>query len=68
MIRAGHMLDWLAERYPDKVAIKFEGQETTFRQVDDRVNRLANGLIDLGLKKGDRVAALLYNSPRAVEV
>ncbi|MFQ5917988.1 MAG: long-chain-fatty-acid--CoA ligase, partial [Candidatus Binatia bacterium] len=68
MIRGGHMLSWPLERYPEKIAIKFEGQEMTFRQVDDRINRLANGLIDLGLKKGDRVAALLDNSPRAIEV
>jgi acyl-CoA synthetase (AMP-forming)/AMP-acid ligase II len=68
MIRGGYLLSWPIERYPEKVAIKFEGQEMTFREVDARVNRLANGLIDLGLKKGDRVAALLYNSPRAIEV
>jgi acyl-CoA synthetase (AMP-forming)/AMP-acid ligase II len=67
MILAGGMIRWPAEYYPDKTAIKFEGQELTFRQVNERINRLANGLIDLGLKRGDRVAALLYNSPRAVE-
>ncbi|MBI5968263.1 MAG: AMP-binding protein, partial [Deltaproteobacteria bacterium] len=68
MIRAGYMLSWPAEHYPDKVAIKFEGEEMTFRQVNERINRLANGLMDLGLTRGDRVAALLYNSPRAIEV
>lgn len=68
MIRAGSMLSWPAEQYPNKVAVKFEGEEMTFLQVNERINRLANGLMDLGLKKGDRVAALLYNSPRAIEV
>ncbi len=68
LIRAGSLLSSPAERYPDKVAIQFEGQKITYRQIDERINRLANGLIDLGLKKGDRVAAILYNSPRAVEV
>jgi long-chain acyl-CoA synthetase len=67
MILAGGMLRWPAENYPDKIAVRFEGQEMTFRQVNERINRLANGLIDLGLKRGDRVAALLYNSPRAIE-
>ena len=67
MVRAGSMLNWPAEQYPDKAAVKFEGQEMTFRQVNERINRLANSLMDLGLKKGDRVAALLYNSPRAIE-
>jgi long-chain acyl-CoA synthetase len=67
MILAGGMIRWPAENYPDKTAITFEGQEMTFRQVNERINRLANGLMDLGLKRGDRVAALLYNSPRAIE-
>jgi long-chain acyl-CoA synthetase len=64
---AGGMIRWPADNYPDKTAIKFEGMEMTFREVNERINRLANGLIDLGLKRGDRVAALLYNSPRAIE-
>ena len=68
LIRAGHMLSWPAERYPDKIAITYQGQHMTFREVDRRVNRLAHGLLALGLQRGDRVAALLYNSPRAVEV
>ncbi len=67
MILAGGMLRWPAENYPDKIAIKFKGQEMTFRQVNERINRLANGLIDRGLRRGDRVAALLANSPRAIE-
>jgi long-chain acyl-CoA synthetase len=67
MILAGGMIRWPKENYPDKIAIKFEGQEMTFRQVNERINRLANGLIALGLKRGDRVAALLYNSHRAIE-
>jgi long-chain acyl-CoA synthetase len=68
MLRAGHMLSWPAERYPDKVAITYQGRHMTFREVETRVNRLANGLMALGWQRGDRVAALLDNSPRAVEV
>ena len=67
MIRAGAMLAWPAERYPDNVAITYEGRDMTFAEVDGRVNRLANGLLELGLQRGDRVAALLDNSPRAIE-
>jgi fatty-acyl-CoA synthase len=51
MILAGGMIRWPKENYPDKIAIKFEGQEMTFRQVNERINRLANGLIALGLKR-----------------
>ena len=62
------MLSWPAQHYPYKIAIKYEGSEMAFRQVNERINRLANGLMNLGLKRGDRVAALLYNSPRSIEV
>lgn len=68
MIRAGHTLNWPAERFADNIAITFEGHHMTFREVDERVNRLANALLDLGLQRGDRVAALQDNSPAAIEV
>jgi acyl-CoA synthetase (AMP-forming)/AMP-acid ligase II len=67
LMRAGYMLSWPATRYPDRVALSYQGQNIAFREVDERVNRLANALIDLGLRRGDRVAALLANSPRAIE-
>ena len=67
MIRAGAMLAWPAERYPNKVAITYQGGHMTFAEVDARVNRLANALLAMGLQRGDRVAALLDNSPRAIE-
>jgi long-chain acyl-CoA synthetase len=67
MIRAGAMLAWPAERYPNRVAITYQGRHMTFAEVDARVNRLANALLALGLRRGDRVAALLDNSPRAIE-
>jgi long-chain acyl-CoA synthetase len=45
------------------------GEETrSYAEIDDRSNRLANALLALGLKKGDRVATLLENSVRCVEV
>lgn len=67
MIRAGAMLAWPAERHPDRIAITYRDRRMTFAEVEARVNRLANGLLALGLQRGDRVAALLDNSPRAIE-
>jgi len=48
---------------PDKVAIYFEDQTLTFRQIDAAANRIANGLIGIGIKPGDRVAAHIDNRP-----
>ncbi len=56
-----------AIQYPDKVALIFEGERWTWRQFDGRVNRLAQALIGLGLKKGDKVAILTENVPAIVE-
>ncbi len=40
----------------------------TFDELNDRVNRVANMLLDHGIKKGDRVAILMMNSAEFVEV
>jgi len=52
---------------PDKLAIVFEDKRYTFSQLNDRVNRLANGLIKLGVQKGDRVSFIQVNCNQCVE-
>jgi len=53
--------------HPDKAALIFEDQgQWTFRQVDEVTNQIANGLIDLGVKKGDRVTLFLPNCAEAI--
>jgi fatty-acyl-CoA synthase len=42
--------------YPDKVAVVHEERRYTYREMGERVRRLASGLRDAGLEKGDRVA------------
>ncbi len=57
-----------AKKYPDKVSVKDSHRRFTYPQTNRRVNQLANGLISLGLSKGDKVAVLLENSIEIVEV
>jgi len=52
---------------PDKVAIVFEGKRYTFNQLNERVNRLGNALLKLGVKKGDRVAMMQVNTNQCIE-
>ncbi|MCK4274351.1 MAG: long-chain-fatty-acid--CoA ligase [Dehalococcoidales bacterium] len=52
---------------PDKAAIVFEDKRYTFSQLTERVNRLANGLLELGVKKGDRVSLIQVNCNQCVE-
>ena len=52
---------------PDRDLIVFEGKRLTFQQTSDRVNRLANALSTLGIKKGDRIGILEVNCNQYVE-
>jgi len=57
---------WLADRArltPDRVAIRFLGGELTYAALDGRATRLAAGLAERGLRRGDRLATLTQTSP-----
>ncbi len=61
---------WLTKREllsPDKEAVVDGSRRLSYRQLNRRVNRLANGLRSLGLKSGDRLAILSYNCLEYVE-
>ena len=51
-----------ARRDPDKTAVRHNGQEITFGQLDRACNRLANGLANQGLAPGDRCVLMMPNS------
>ncbi|GIN91759.1 long-chain-fatty-acid--CoA ligase [Siminovitchia terrae] len=55
-----------AQNYPDKTAIHFMGKELTYRELYKSSLRMATYLRTLDIKKGDRVAIMLPNSPQAV--
>lgn len=56
-----------AARWPDRVAVVDGDRQLTFAQLGDRVSRLANALIGLGLEPGDRVLDVQLNSHTYVE-
>ncbi|MDR0990071.1 MAG: AMP-binding protein [Propionibacteriaceae bacterium] len=49
-----------------RVALEFFGRETTYRELGDQIHRAAQGLLELGVKPGDRVALVLPNCPQHV--
>lgn len=51
-----------ASAFGNRVALKFEGAEWTYADLNDAVTRAAAHLLDLGLTRGDRVAAYGKNS------
>lgn len=54
--------------YASKPAIVYEGHTLTYREVDERANKLANALAQLGLRPGNRVATLQRNCLQYVEI
>jgi long-chain acyl-CoA synthetase len=59
-----------AKQTPDKVAYVMagSGEEVTYRQLDERSNRLAQLLHRRGLRPGDGIAVFLENNARYLEV
>lgn len=56
-----------ARKYPNKTAILCGEDRRTYRQLNERSNRLARVLWRLGLRKGDRIATLSFNSVELME-
>lgn len=56
-----------ARLYPNDEALVFEEYRLTWRELNERVDRFANGLASMGLKRGDHVAILAQNSHRYME-
>ncbi len=62
-----------AAKYPDRVAIHFKPSHQgfaksslTYRELNDLTDRLAAALAGLGVKKGDRVAIFMPNTPQFI--
>jgi fatty-acyl-CoA synthase len=56
-----------SRRRPDAPALHHLDSSMTYRELDERVNRLANGLADIGVRSGDRVAYVGANHPSFFE-
>ncbi|MFD9430052.1 long-chain fatty acid--CoA ligase [Streptomyces sp. NPDC060002] len=62
------ILDHHVAQRPDAVAVTQEDRRLTVRALHERVNRLAAGLTELGVGRGDVVGLLLYNRPEFLEL
>ncbi|MFZ5585483.1 MAG: class I adenylate-forming enzyme family protein [Thermodesulfobacteriota bacterium] len=67
-LHVGDVLRINATLYPDKEGAADLYRSLTFKQWNERCNRLANGLMARGLQKGDRVAVLAYNCLEWMEI
>ncbi len=63
----GSFLKRSAYMFPEKTAIVHGERRYTYREFEERVNRLASRLRDSDLQKGDRIAFLCPNTPSMLE-
>jgi len=61
-----YLLEESAKKYPDSPCTIFKGAKITYKEMDDLTDSLAAGLAEMGVKKGDRVGLLMYNTPQFV--
>lgn len=57
----GHILGDKAKKNKDKVYVYFKDQKVTYAQLNEYANRVANGYLSMGVKKGDRVSIFMPN-------
>ena len=59
----GSLVDDMTERFGDREALVFGDERYSFREVGERVDEVARGLIQLGVMPGDHVALWMMNRP-----
>jgi long-chain acyl-CoA synthetase len=55
-----------AKTYPEQIATVYQGARMSYGELKEQVDRLAAGLHELGVRKGDRVAIMLPNCPQTI--
>ena len=55
-----------ATKFPDNVACVFLEEEISYKDLKQKVDKLASGLANLGVKKGKYVATILPNCPQFI--
>jgi long-chain acyl-CoA synthetase len=57
-----------AQKYPDNIACVYVDNEITYKELKLKVDKLANAFLDLGLKKGNKIASVLPSCPEFIFV
>ncbi|RWZ51579.1 long-chain fatty acid--CoA ligase [Labedella phragmitis] len=60
------IIEGSAREYPDAVALEFFGATVSYRELSDRIDRAAAGLVKLGVSRGEPVAIVLPNCPEHI--
>jgi len=63
MLNLASVFDYSANENPDKTAVIFGGSRLSYAKIQAAINQIANGLTQLGIGKGDKVALSCPNLP-----
>lgn len=66
MLNLAMFLETSTRRTPGKVALILDDMKLRYAEVNGAANKVANGLVGLGVKRGDKVALMLPNTPHFV--
>ena len=64
----GELPERAAQRWGAREALCFRGRRWTFAELATAVDRVARGLIALGIRPGDKVALWMLNRPEWIEI
>jgi len=64
----GDLFNQVADRFPDHEALIFGEERLTYRELRERIDTCAKGLMKLGVKRGDHVAIWMTNSPEWIYI
>lgn len=62
MYQVGYFLTRNATMFPDKLAVVYNDEKLTYKELNTAANRLANHFLRIGITKGDRIGFLIPNS------
>ena len=61
------MVEAAARRHPDHTAYVFMGKKTSYAEFMKRIQAAAQGLYNMGIRKGDKVTICMANTPQALD-
>jgi long-chain acyl-CoA synthetase len=61
-----HFLESAAKKYPDRACTIFKGAVISYKEMNALTDHMAAALVEMGVKKGDRVGIFMPNTPQFV--
>jgi long-chain acyl-CoA synthetase len=66
MLNLATLLDMSTRRSPGKIAVILDDMKLRYAEINGAANKIANSLVGMGIRQGDKVAILLPNTPHFV--